>query len=65
MNGREDSLLQGLGRETRGKELRHRWEDTIKRDLQTIGWGVGCIDVAQDRNKWQTILKMTLNLLFP
>jgi hypothetical protein len=30
----------------------HRWEDNIKMDLKSIGWGgVNWIDLAQDRDK--------------
>ena len=30
---------------------RHRWEDSIKMDLQEVGWGMDWIDLAQDRDR--------------
>jgi hypothetical protein len=30
---------------------RRRWEDNIKMDLREVGWGMDCIDLAQDRDK--------------
>ena len=38
----------------------HRWEDNIKMDLK---WGgVNWIDLAQDRNNWQTVVKTLMDL---
>jgi hypothetical protein len=38
-------------------ELRHRWEDKIKIDLQEVGWGgVAWIDMAQDSDRWCGLL---------
>jgi hypothetical protein len=28
-----------------------RWEDNIKMHLQEVGWGMDCIDLAQDRDR--------------
>jgi hypothetical protein len=30
---------------------RCRWKDNIKVDLQEVGWGMDCIDLAQDRGR--------------
>jgi len=39
------------GKRTLGRP-RRSWKDTIKMDLQEVGWeGINCIDVAQDRGK--------------
>jgi hypothetical protein len=45
---------------------RCRWEDNIKMDLQDVGsWGMDWIDLAQDRDKWRTLVNavMTLRVL--
>jgi len=32
---------------------RRRWEDSIKVDLQDVGWGgVDWVDLAEDRSRW-------------
>jgi hypothetical protein len=37
---------------------RHRWEDIIKMDFQEVGWGgMDWIDLAQDRDSWQALVK--------
>jgi hypothetical protein len=46
--------------------LRHRWEDTIKMDIQEVGWGVvDWIDLAQDRNSWWALVNAVINLWGP
>jgi hypothetical protein len=42
--------------------LRRRWEDGIKMDLIEIGWGVECIQLAQDRGRWQALVNTVINL---
>jgi hypothetical protein len=45
---------------------RHRWEDNIKMDLKEIGSeAVDCIHVAQDRDRWRTLVNTVMNLLVP
>jgi hypothetical protein len=45
---------------------RHRCVDNIKMDLGEIGWGgVDWICLAQDRNKWRTLVKMVMKLRVP
>jgi len=55
-----------LGKSERKKPLerpRHKWEDNIKMGLQEVGWqGMDWIHVAQDRNRWQALVNMVLNL---
>jgi len=42
---------------------RHGWEDNIRMD---IGWeGVDWMHVAEDRDQWQTLVNMRVNLQFP
>jgi hypothetical protein len=45
---------------------RCRWEDNIKMDLQEVGWdGVAWIDMAQDRDRWQALVNVVMNLRVP
>ena len=30
---------------------RRRWEDNMKMALQEVGWGMDCIELAQDRDR--------------
>jgi hypothetical protein len=49
-----------LGRPGRG------WEDNIKMDLREIGFGdVDWIDLAQDRDRWRTLVNTIMNLRVP
>jgi hypothetical protein len=43
---------------------RHRWENTIKMDLQEVGEGsMDWIDLAQDRyNMWWALVNVMMNL---
>jgi hypothetical protein len=45
---------------------RRRWVDNIRMDLGEVGWGdVGCIALAQDRNRWRALVNPVLNLRVP
>jgi hypothetical protein len=45
---------------------RHRWEDNIKMNLQEVGWeGMDKIDMAQDRDRWQALVNVVMNLQVP
>jgi len=45
---------------------RHRWEDNIKMDLQEVGCeGMDWIDVAQDRERWQALVNVVIDLRGP
>jgi hypothetical protein len=45
---------------------RRRWEDNIKMDVREIGFGdVDWIDLAQDRDRWQALVNMVMNLRVP
>jgi len=62
-----------VGKPERKKPLRrprHRWEDNIKMDLQEVGCEVGCggmdwIELAQDRDRWRTLVNAVMNLRVP
>ena len=45
---------------------RHRWVDNIRTDLQEVG--CGCVDwigLAQDRDRWRTLVSAVMNLRVP
>jgi hypothetical protein len=45
---------------------RHRWLDNIKMDLVDDEWGdVDWIGLAQDRDRWRTLVNSVLNLQVP
>jgi hypothetical protein len=45
--------------------MKHRWEDNIKMDLQEVGWGMECIELAQDRDRWRALVNAVMNLRVP
>ena len=50
------------GRRTLGRPKR-KWEDNIKMHFQEVEWeGVDWIDLAQDRNRWRTVVNTVMNL---
>jgi len=56
--GGESERKRPLGR------LRHRWEDSMKLDLQEVGCDVmDWIDLAQDRDKRQAVINVVMSLL--
>jgi hypothetical protein len=63
-------MYRVLVRKPGGKRLpggpRCRWEDYIKMDLQEVGCvGMDWIELAQDRNSWQALGNVVMNLLVP
>jgi hypothetical protein len=44
---------------------RRRWEDNIKMNLQVGLGGMDWIDMAQDRDRWRTLVIAVMNLRFP
>jgi len=44
----------------------HRWVDIIRTDIQEVGYGyVDWIGLAQDRDRWRTLLSVVVNLRVP
>jgi hypothetical protein len=44
----------------------HRWEDTIKADVQEVGCGgLDWIEVAQDSDRWRALVSAVMNILVP
>jgi hypothetical protein len=40
--------------------------DNIKMDLREVGWGgMEWIHLAQDKDKWRTLVNMVINFLVP
>jgi hypothetical protein len=45
---------------------RRRWVDNITMDIQEVGWGhEDWIGLAQDRDRWWTIVSAVMNLQVP
>ena len=45
---------------------RRRWVDNIKMDVQEVGCGyMDWIGLAQDRDRWQTLVSAVMNLRVP
>jgi hypothetical protein len=45
---------------------RRRWEDNIKMDIQEVGCGgMGCFELAQDRDRWGAFVYEVMNLRVP
>jgi hypothetical protein len=44
---------------------RRRWEDNIKMVLQEVRWGMYWIYLAQDRERWPTLVNAVINLPVP
>jgi hypothetical protein len=42
---------------------RRRWKDNIKMDFREVGWGgMDWINLAQDRDRWRTLVNAVMNL---
>jgi len=44
---------------------RRSWEDNIKIYFQEVGWGIGCIALAQDRDRWPAVMSAVMNIQVP
>jgi hypothetical protein len=53
------------GKGTLGRP-RCRWKDSIKMDLREMEWGgMDWIHLAQDRDQWQALVNIVMNLQVP
>jgi len=43
---------------------RRRWEDNIKINIKEVG-GMDWIELAQDRDRWRTLMNTVMNLRVP
>ena len=44
---------------------RRRWEDNIKVDIQEVGGGGDWMELAQDRDRWRTLVNTVMNFRVP
>jgi len=45
---------------------RRRWVDNIRMDLQEVGcWYMDWIGLAQDRDRWRTLVSAVMNIRVP
>jgi hypothetical protein len=67
--GGGERCAQGSSEETEGKRPmgrpRRRWEDNIKMDLQEFGGSGDWMELAQDRDRWRTLVNTVMNLRVP
>ena len=68
--GEERGAYRVLVRKPEGKSPlgrpSHRWVDNIRMDLQEVGCGyVDWIGLAQDRDRWRTLVSAVMNLRVP
>jgi len=68
--GEKRGVYRGLVGKPEGKRPlgrpRSRWEDNIKMDLRKVGCGVvDWIEVAEDRDRWRTLVNAVMNLRVP
>jgi len=48
------------------ERLRRTWENNIKMDFQELGCGgMDWIELAQDRDRWRTLVNEAMNLRVP
>ena len=59
-------FICGLPRKEPLGRPRRRWVDNIRTDLQEVGCGyVEWIGLAQDRDRWRTLVSAVMNLRVP
>jgi hypothetical protein len=68
--GEETGMYRFLVGKPEGKiplgRPRHRWEDNIRLDLQELGCGsMDWIGLAEDKDRWQALVNVVMNLRVP
>jgi len=68
--GEKGCVYRVLVRKPEGKRPlgrpRLRWEDNIKMDIQEVGYkGMDWIELAQDRDRWRTLVYAVMNIRVP
>ena len=67
--GGGERCAQGSGGEIEGKRPlgrpRRIWEDNIKMDLREVGGGGDWMELAQDRDRWRSLVNTVMNLRVP
>jgi len=68
--GEERGVYRALVGKPERKRLlgrpRRRWVDNIRMGLQEVGCGyMDCIGLAQDRDRWRTLVSAVMNLRVP
>jgi hypothetical protein len=68
--GEERGVYRVLGGKPEGKRRLggpgRRWVENIRMDLQEVGCGyVDWIGLAQDRDRWRTLVSVVMNLRVP
>jgi hypothetical protein len=61
----EKSMKVFCGKAQRKRPLgkpRRKWEDGIRRDLKDICWGVGWIQLSQDRDRCRAVVNTVMSL---
>jgi hypothetical protein len=62
---RDVDIMVGKPGESVGRP-RRRWKDNIKMDVQEVGGGRGdWMELAQDRDRWRTLVTTVKNLRVP
>jgi len=64
-HGVQETCVQGFGgkpegKRSIGKKPRRKWEHGIKIDCQNLDEGIDLIDLAQDRDKWRTLVNAVI-----
>ena len=66
LTGERRGVYRVLVGKPEGKGPRRRWEDNINMDLQEVGCeSMDWIELAQDRDRWRSLVNAIMNLRIP